>query len=227
MTVLGVDACPAGWVGVVLERDGTIRACCRPTVESVLAASGTVDVVGVDIPVGLPGSGVRLADVEARRVLGARRSSVFLTPPRAVLQAASHSEASALCRALTGSGVSQQTYALRAKVLEVDEWLARRGETAPPVFEVHPEVSFVTLAGAPLESKKTWAGFDQRRRVLAGAGIVLEGGLGLSGQRVGVDDLLDAAVVAWTAQRIRAGTALCMPSVPEPMPDGKQAAIWA
>ena len=62
------------------------------------------------------------------------------------------------------------------------------------------------MAGAPLaDSKSTWAGAVTRRRLLAAQGIELPGDLGLAGQQVGVDDVLDAAAVAWTARRFAAG----------------------
>src|SRR5206468_1411244 len=50
-------------------------------------------VIGVDIPIGLPESGARPADVAARRFVGPRASSVFTTPQRAVLEAPSYAEA--------------------------------------------------------------------------------------------------------------------------------------
>jgi len=44
--------------------------------------------VAVDIPIGLPDTGRRRADVQARQAVGGRRSAVFLTPVRAALLAA-------------------------------------------------------------------------------------------------------------------------------------------
>lgn len=54
-----------------------------------------------------------------------------------------------------------------------------------------------------------------RRRLLAEVGIVLDGDIGLGGLRVGADDVLDAAVVAWTAQRVLRGEAFSPPDPPE------------
>ena len=68
------------------------------------------------------------------------------------------------------------------------------------------------MAGAPLRSRKTsWAGAVQRRTLLAQAGIVLDGDLGLAGEQAGVDDVLDAAAAAWTARRVSQGSARCLP----------------
>ncbi len=95
------------------------------------------------------------------------------------------------------------------------------------VVDVHPEVSFATLAGRFLpEPKTTWAGFDLRRRLLANAGIVLDGDLGLTGRRVSPDDVFDAAVAAWTAERVVRGVHVSLPDPPELLADGRRAAIW-
>ena len=124
--------------------------------------------VGVDMPIGLPATGRRPCDEAARRFVGARRSSVFATPSAEVLAAGSHREATRLSARLSGRGISQQSYALRAKIREVEALAA--GDRR--VIEVHPEVSFAALAGGELRwPKRSWAGQQLRRRLLAGAGI--------------------------------------------------------
>ncbi len=55
----------------------------------------------------------------------------------------------------------------------------------------------------------------RRRTFLAAHGIELGDDLAAAG-RVPVDDVLDAAAVAWTAGRIAAGVALCLPTGPTP-----------
>jgi predicted RNase H-like nuclease len=66
----------------------------------------------------------------------------------------------------------------------------------------------------------------QRRRLLAGAGITVPDDLGPPGELAGVDDVLDAAVVAWTASRAARGVARSLPDPPEPGGDGLPCAIW-
>jgi predicted RNase H-like nuclease len=51
---------------------------------------GGLAVVAIDIPIGLPDTGRRQADLEARAVVGPRWRSVFLSPVRAALQADDH-----------------------------------------------------------------------------------------------------------------------------------------
>ena len=227
--VLGLDACPAGWVGVVLDARGryvgsVLSAGARAAYDDALAVGRSgLDAVGIDIPIGLPSKGIRQADLLARQEIGPRRSSVFATPVRAALAAPTHAEGSALNVAATGAGMSMQAYRLGPKVLEVDAW-ART--VTVPVRAVHPEVSFAALAGAPLaHGKRTWAGQAHRRALLAAAGIELPDRLGPADD-VPVDDVLDAAAAAWSARRFALGTARSLPDPPEDVGDGWPAAIW-
>lgn len=221
--VLGVDACKAGWVGIALE---DTRAYVAATIGELVAraeADGPVEVVGIDIPIGLPDSTRRQADVLARQAVGRLRSSVFLVPVRAALEAPDHATASAINRERVGEGVSIQAYGLRTKLLQVDEWVHETGRRA---VEVHPEVTFAQLAGAPLTvGKHTWAGAELRRDLLSRAGIVLSD-LGAAGHRAGVDDVLDAAAVAWSARRVALGTAIARPDPPEVFGDELACAVW-
>jgi predicted RNase H-like nuclease len=95
----------------------------------------------------------------------------------------------------------------------------------PRVVEIHPEVSFRALAGEHLRwSKKSWNGLLLRRRLLAEADIVLPDVIA-EVQGAVADDVVDAAVVAWSARRIAAGTASSLPDPPEDS-DGRAVAIW-
>ena len=210
-TVVGVDGASGGWVLVTLHDGAFSAADFHWTFAECLAAHTDAEVFGVDIPIGLPSEGTRLADLEARGLLGRRAATIFLTPPRPTLDAPTYEAASAICRELSGRGLSRQAYGLFQKIREVDAVSDTR------VHEVHPEVSFARLAGAPLLARKhRWEGAIQRRALLAAAGIVLPDDLGRAGTMAGVDDVLDAAVAAWSAARIAAGTALALPVAPGP-----------
>jgi predicted RNase H-like nuclease len=165
--VLGVDACPGGWVGVLLDDRHTTAwfgAGIAGLVHAAESAGGTARVVAVDIPIGLPDAGRRTADLMARRAAGPRRSSVFLTPVRRALTAGDHAAAVRVNRELAGAGVSVQAFGLRSRILEVEGWLRTSGRA---VVEVHPEVCFAALAGAPMSTRKaTWAGAEERRALL-------------------------------------------------------------
>jgi predicted RNase H-like nuclease len=226
--VLGVDGCRSGWVGVVLAPARPVVAVLGATiaelVEAASAAAGTLQAIGIDMPIHPPEAGYRQADLAARAHLGRKASSIFPTPARTVLDAPSYADACAVARALDGRAISRQAWALRAKILEVGAWLP----AAPyPVYEVHPEVSFSLLTGAPiLAGKRRAAGLAARRQALSEAGIVTPTDLA-EARGVAVDDVLDAAVVAWSARRIAAGRARSFPDPPERLPDGRLDAIWA
>lgn len=225
--VLGADACPDGWTGVVLS-GCRARAVVHADIGGLVAmaaAGGPLCAIAIDIPIGLADSGPRQADLLARKAAGPRYASVFLTPVRAALLADTYADALATSRELTGQGISSQAYRLRAKILQVDRW--RQGALTCPVVEAHPELSFAAMAGAPLrDSKSTWAGVARRGELLAAQGIDLDGDLGLAGLRVGVDDVLDAAAVAWTARRVAAGSARRLPADTERFSDGVDCAVW-
>jgi predicted RNase H-like nuclease len=227
--VLGVDACRAGWAGIALS-GGQARAYFAPGIRELadrVAADGPLLVIAIDIPIGLADTGRRSADVLARKELQGRWPSLFITPVRAAVEAADYPAAAAKNRQLAGEGLSRQAFALRAKIVDVDQWFQTGSPTALRVVEAHPELSFAAMAGAPLRSRKTsWAGAAQRRTLLAQEGIVLDGDLGLAGEQAGVDDVLDAAAAAWTARRVSQGSARCLPPSPEVFSDGIPAAIW-
>lgn len=248
LTVTGVDGCAAGWVAVTLSAPVTgpvgLGRPSDPDAAAALARAGlaagaqvtgvtvaaTLDllplagVIGIDMPLGLLGAGWRDADRLARRALGRRGVTVFAIPPRAVWEYQSYAEANRLCRELTGKGFSAQAWGLRRKIAEADQF--RRGAAAEPggvrLYEVHPELSFAALAGAPLpDTKHTPAGLAVRRDLLARAGITLP--LKVAG--AAVNDLLDAAAVAWSALRIAAGTAVTLTNRDQQADDGAEIAI--
>lgn len=223
MVVVGVDGFSRGWTAVLLE-DGRFSGAAEfPDFSALLARLGQAEVVAVDIPIGLPASGRRDADTQAKKFVGRRRSSVFPTPPRRVIEAPSYQEALALSVDLTGGGISSQTYALRNKILEVDQVVRTSSST---IIEIHPEVSFRALAGHELQHpKSTWNGLMLRRRLLAEAGIHLPEVL----EEVRVsrpDDVLDAAAAAWSATRFARGISARLPNDDQLDEHGRPMAIW-
>ncbi len=227
-SVTGIDGCAGGWVAVMLSTAGDPGA---PGVPAVTVTAGrTLDalaldgasVIGIDMPLGLLASGWRTADLLARRALGRRGSCVFAIPPRPVWRQPSHAEANRCCRELTGRGMSIQAWGLRGKLLEADEF-RRAAAGPPPLYEVHPELSFAALAGGtPLaDSKHTRGGLAARRALLAQAGIVVPPRVAGAAE----DDLLDAAAVAWSAGRVAAGVAVTLSDPAQRADDGREIAI--
>jgi predicted RNase H-like nuclease len=218
-TVLGIDWARPRWVAVVLDGDAPPRVLAERDLATLLGAFPQAAWIGIDMPIGLPASGVRAADLEARASVGPRRSSVFLTPPAEVLAAASYAEANVVARAVMGQGISQQSWGLRHTIAIVADVAAVDAR----VIEVHPEASFAALAGGPMPAAKTtWNGQMARREALVHAGIALPDDLGEAG-RVPAADVLDAAAVAWSARRRAAGEARSFPAAASP--DDRQV-IW-
>lgn len=226
--VLGVDGCRAGWVGALLSPDRPrpsviVAGSLETLVETAREQYPDLAVVGVDIPIGLPDSGLRAADRLAREALPGKASSVFTTMTRPAWSAPDRATADAINRPLAGQGVSAQSFALAPKVLEADAYV--RSRPTVRVLEVHPEVCFAEMAGAPVaEGKRTEAGAAARLDVLRSAGLLAPSVL--SGSGYGTDDVLDAVAVAWTALRCATGTARSLPDPPETYGDGIAAAIW-
>jgi predicted RNase H-like nuclease len=230
-SVTGIDGCAGGWVAVTLSWAGDAGAGAPPAVTVTVArtldglALDGAGVTGIDMPLGLLAAGWRTADLLARRALGRRGSCVFAIPPRPVWEQRAHADASRCCRELTGRGMSIQAWGLRGKLLEADAF--RRAAPLyepPPLYEVHPELSFAALSGdgAPLaDSKHTPGGLAIRRALLARAGIALPARVPGAAE----DDVLDAAAVSWSAGRIAAGTAVTLTDPAQRADDGLEIAI--
>jgi predicted RNase H-like nuclease len=192
--VAGVDGCRGGWL--VADDEGIAVV---PSFGAVMARD--YDVVGVDMPIGLPDGWFRAADRDARRFLGPRRSSVFPVPPRPLLDATSWDEANITSRTRYGQGVPRQTWHLFPKLREVDASVTPADEDR--VLEISPECAFVVMTGEPLPPKRTALGRHARIDAVQaafGQGVALGPVRGAA-----PDDVLDAHAVRWSALRFARG----------------------
>ena len=202
MAVLGVDGWRGRWVGALLDgRRVTLQLL--PDAAAVLAVPG-VDVVGIDMPIGLADDGPRACDVAARRLLGRAGSSVFPAPVRAVLACDGYTEACLASREAAKKAISVQTWNLVPAIRSLDEALGQPPD--PRVVEVHPELAFRALDARVTEAKATARGLAQRIRALEPALDVLDA-LAVAPPMVPAVDCLDACAAAWSAARVLAGTA--------------------
>lgn len=222
MRVLGIDGWKGKWVAVILV-DGVLdEVLVYESLNELSESEVDVKVIGLDMPLGLTNSPPRKADQLARQVLGPRRSSVFDPPPRFCLASkwSNYQEVNAAAQERCGRGVSAQGFALMNLIREAES----TAKSDDRFYEVHPEVSFHLMNGRkPLDfSKKTWNGQCQRRELLVENEIILPNSLPGQLGKIPPDDLLDAAAVAWSANRIAKGEG-------ESFPEGgksKHQKIW-
>ncbi|KQV76094.1 hypothetical protein ASC61_14375 [Aeromicrobium sp. Root344] len=221
MTVLGVDGCPVGWVGVAWGDDVTtfVALDIEQLVREAMSHHA-IEVVAIDTPIGLSSDGDRAPEAYARRRLPGRASTVFSSPALGALRAETYDEANAANKAALGKGLSRQAFGILPKIADVHDWLATG--PAVPVIEVHPEVCFAAMNGAVVrQPKRTAAGAAIRRELLGREGLVVPA---TRVRGAAPDDVVDAAAAAWTARRFADGVAERLP--PEPR-DHVAPAIWA
>ncbi|WP_396202888.1 DUF429 domain-containing protein [Gemmatimonas sp.] len=218
-TLTGVDGCRIGWVAATrgLHSD-ECSVEVFPTFANLLASTATSKVIAVDIPIGLSESAPRPTDLSARRFLGPRASSVFPAPCRASLDGTSYESASAPSFAASGKKLTKQTYAIIAKIREVDLALRTDSAMRQRVVEVHPEVCVAVLNGdQPMANpKKRSAGKQERLALLP---TQYQAAFAVARPRwlhkeVATDDILDALVALGTAVRVHSGSARSFPPTP-------------
>ncbi len=202
----GLDGCRAGWVVVTVPADGPVAGALDIAVltsaDPVLAAlgSGRMVAAAIDIPIGLSAREPRACDAEARRLIGPRRSSVFPAPVRSVLGSGTYGEACDASRRACGRGISKQLFNILPKIREIDRLQSPCMQSQ--LFEMHPELSFTVLAGAPMRcNKRTADGRSERLAALRAAFGDLDRLVEAPPAGAKRDDVLDAMVGAWTARR--------------------------
>jgi predicted RNase H-like nuclease len=206
VAVLGVDGWRGAWVGARLD-GRTVTFLALPDAAAVLAVPD-VEVVGIDMPIGLSDDGARACDRQAKALLGKAGSSVFAAPVRAVLATDDYAGARALSVAATGgTSLSAQAFQLVGSIRALDDAL---GE--PPserVVEVHPELAFRHGLGGVTDPKVTARGLAQRLAALRPV-MDVDAALLAAPPRVPAVDALDACAAAWSARRVADGVAECV-----------------
>lgn len=231
----GVDGCKAGWIVAFVEPDGSkAKISLFNRFKDVIAAPEQPTIVAIDVPIGLParvGPNGRGPEREVRRLVGARRSSVFPVPSRCAMYAKDYPDA---CRLASETScpprkVSRQFFGLAKKIQEVDIELRAEPVLTTRVYEVHPEVAFWRLNGncELKQPKKAKAGLAFRRSLLVGSGFAEETVDLRPPSGAALDDLLDALACAAIARRILAGDAVPFPNPPLRDDFGLPVAIWA
>jgi predicted RNase H-like nuclease len=218
--VIGVDGCPGGWIAVRWAETLNHHLC--RSFNDVLALDGVI--VAVDMPIGFPDRGIRLAERQVRSRLGNRQSSVFAVPTRHAVMCADYREACSANLIATDppKKVSKRIFNIFPKMREIDGAITPALQSR--ILEVHPELAFCTMNGGnplPLpkkvKSRPHPPGLELRRELLRAAGFPLNS-LPEASYRTadaGPDDLLDACACAWSARRILNGTSIRFPAEPQ------------
>lgn len=221
MLIAGADGCPGGWAVVTARLIGSERRCGELTVETVdgldrfveMTRRGELDALAIDMPIGLLDVHPRRADIEARRMLGIRRSSVFPTPVLATLEATDYVDACARSRKSCGKALSKQAWNLMPKIRQLDRMIERDDQAR--IVEAHPECAFQRLRdGRPLDHpKSTTAGRRTRSELLVGSGLFVPAEVeSLLARRqrsepaAPVVDRIDALALVVTARHVALGS---------------------
>lgn len=232
--IAGVDGCRAGWIVVLIEQQAQnlrghyVKLCAN--FGDILAFDPKLAVIAIDIPIGLLNTrqpGGRECDRQARQLLGRRASSIFTPPPRSLLKVTHYEQ-------VRPYGISIQAFGILPKIREVDRLMTP--ELQAVVHEAHPELAFQSLVGAPMpHNKKTHEGHEERLCSLEQAPGKLFHGIrpafekarqSFRRSQVAPDDLLDAYVLVWIAQRIAYKQATRVPSNPPVDQKGLRMEIW-
>jgi predicted RNase H-like nuclease len=238
MRVLGADGARvdgrSGWIAALVD-DELLEVRFVDEIADAIDAFEP-EVLAVDVPIGHEDpqgevdEGRRRCDIEARKRLGDRSSSVFATPPIDLLEASEHEDAIAGARDRGVIAPSIQVWGLRSRVLEVRDLV--HSDPRPRVVETHPEVSFTTMGEAigeerGMASKRSFDGVMQRLHRLASVGLE-PGPVGGDAGTAPPHDVVDAVACAWTAGRVASGTAICIPrDPPVDLATGREVAIRA
>lgn len=214
--IAGIDGCKGVWWAVVLAPADHLGAASFrrvETLEEVFVGLG-VAMALIDMPIGLvDGPELRAVEPALRRALPGKASSVFSTPCRAALAAAEYPAACAVNRAALGRGLSKQSFALFPKIRAAEAAALKFGPER--LREGHPEMSFALMKGAPVLAKKRRPeGQSARQALLEREGLPTAALLAARPAGCGVDDLLDAAALLWSAARFHRRAHQLFPGVP-------------
>ena len=211
---IGVDGCKDGWVVVSCPDSsfGEAKAQHYGKLSQLSEHFLKTSIVIIDIPIGLSATEPnRKCDVEARKFLGARSSTIFSPPCLAAIFSENYNDAKVVNLSNTGKSISKQSWFLSKKILEAKQF----SETQFNLKEGHPECSFADFLGEPLiDKKKSMRGLFKRAQILEKLGFKIPILADMLPEKaaIGADDLLDAAILCWTANKFYNGKNKKFPS---------------
>lgn len=209
--VIGADGCVGvsgeAWAAVRLFADGRCEVAWFANTIDLCHACRTATLILLDVPIGLPDAGGRLADAMARDMIGPRRSSVFPAPERWLLECDDLRKADQEKARRTGRRVKvqRQMWNIVPRIRAVDNLLRDEPAARRLVREAHPELCAAMLAGHCMQhSKKDARGQAERlaivERFVPGVRELVDKLRVFRG--VSTDDAIDAMLCAVTAAGI-------------------------
>lgn len=144
MKAIGVDGCKAGWIYVSLSEKKCNYGICNDISELISKVDSDAQIL-IDMPIGLPDKSFRQCDIQARKTIGNRGSSVFNVPTRNAVYASDYNESKKFNSQLTGKMFSKQLWCIVPKIIQLDTYLSENPNQVQRIKESHPEVAFWSL----------------------------------------------------------------------------------
>lgn len=220
MQFIGVDSCKKGWFVVALNVSLNWEVGIFEDFGKVVSKYSSFDNLLIDIPIGLPTKGNRSCDLEARRNLGRRGTSVFTVPSRKAIYSANYEEACNINLEINGKKLSKQTWNIIPKIKQLEKFLVSNTYYLNKIRESHPEICFWALSDKkPMQnSKKTPDGIVERlelmKKIFPKAEILFKHSKQkFKRSEASKDDIVDALVLAISASNLT-GSLASMPETP-------------
>jgi predicted RNase H-like nuclease len=206
MKYVGIDGCPGGWFLISIDQDANFYFNVFDHIDQLWNDYKDSTLILIDIPIGLPHWRSRRCDVEARKLLGKRGSSVFPAPSREAINEPDYEHACKVNQKILGKKLSIQAWNISPKIKQVDLLMGKEQFTKNAIRESHPEICFWALAGGKtiVHNKKTEQGIEERLSVLKNINRFSEEIYNKAIQTfkrkdLAKDDILDALTLAITA----------------------------
>ena len=215
---IGIDGCKDGWVAVYCPVLAFDQAQAKHYTELSQLRNDFIkpSIIIIDIPIGLETNEPnRSCDIEARKFLRNRSSTVFSPPCLEAIFSTDYNTAKEINLKRTGKSISKQSFFLSHKIRETKRFV--EVEKQFDIREGHPECSFAEYQGKPLtNNKKGMLGILQRQAILNKLNFNLFKLAKMLPINCGVkiDDLFDATILCWTASRVFSGSSRTFPNSP-------------
>lgn len=199
---VGIDVCKGKWVAVALM-EKSFEVNKFNSIEEICDKYENADSIIIDIPIGLPENIDHIRpEVEARKYLKGKASSIFNVPCRQAVYSENYTKAIEENKANLKVSLSPLSYAICKKIREVDEFLNKVPKWKNKLLEGHPEICFSKLNNgqAVLENKTKPEGQQRRLEILKRyyneSDLVIDKYLKDVPTRKKIDDVIDALVLA-------------------------------